>query len=145
MINADKQWQVDAVFLQIHRKQAYRQQRGRCFWCGIEMEKNGKRHGQPLRPNHCTTDHVIPTAKGGRDHPDNIVAACNRCNNERGDRPADQWVLLLARRVPKQQVADVLQKLTKFGISVAIGHPEQSAPMQSTPDCPPRKETEPAP
>lgn len=27
-----------------------------------------------------TVDHVIPKAKGGTDHPTNLVAACARCN-----------------------------------------------------------------
>jgi 5-methylcytosine-specific restriction endonuclease McrA len=33
-----------------------------------------------------TVDHVIPVNKGGTDHPENLVAACNRCNYGMGNR-----------------------------------------------------------
>jgi 5-methylcytosine-specific restriction endonuclease McrA len=42
-----------------------------CFWCGEEAN---------------TCDHVIPVARGGSDDPDNLVAACKRCNFSRQDR-----------------------------------------------------------
>ena len=33
-----------------------------------------------------TVDHVIPMAKGGTDHPLNLVACCSRCNTAFGDK-----------------------------------------------------------
>ena len=33
-----------------------------------------------------TVDHVLPVSKGGTDEPDNLLAACNRCNSSRGNR-----------------------------------------------------------
>lgn len=33
-----------------------------------------------------TVDHVIPISKGGTDEPDNLVAACTRCNYSKGNR-----------------------------------------------------------
>ena len=33
-----------------------------------------------------TVDHVIPISKGGNDLPDNLVAACARCNYSKSDR-----------------------------------------------------------
>lgn len=143
MIYAADPKMVAAVFLKISRKRAFREQRGRCFWCNRDMAK--KRKKGVLPSNQCTTEHLIPTAKGGTDQDWNIVAACNRCNNERGDMPADQWLLKIRKHIGEPHFAAVLQKLTKCGISVAIGHPEQSAPMPVTPDCPPPKEKAPAP
>jgi 5-methylcytosine-specific restriction endonuclease McrA len=32
------------------------------------------------------TDHVIPKALGGTDHPTNLVAACGPCNSRKGAR-----------------------------------------------------------
>lgn len=43
-----------------------------CQYCGSE--------------NATTVDHVIPISKGGTDDPDNLVAACTRCNYSKGDR-----------------------------------------------------------
>ena len=37
-----------------------------------------------------TTEHVVPRLKGGPSWPENEVAACRRCNSERGHRgPVD--------------------------------------------------------
>ena len=33
-----------------------------------------------------TVDHVIPISKGGTDEPDNLLAACTRCNYSKGNR-----------------------------------------------------------
>lgn len=44
---------------------------GRCFWCD---EKSVD----------LTRDHIIPRAANGPDDTNNIVAACFRCNGERG-------------------------------------------------------------
>ena len=42
-----------------------------CVYCGDEAD---------------TVDHLIPINKGGTDHPQNLVAACSRCNYAFGDR-----------------------------------------------------------
>lgn len=47
-------------------------QNHRCCWCGA-------------RPDYLTFDHVLPINKGGSDHPDNLVMACEPCNRERGN------------------------------------------------------------
>ena len=33
-----------------------------------------------------SVDHIIPRSKGGTDYPDNLVAACSRCNYSKGDK-----------------------------------------------------------
>jgi len=43
-----------------------------CQYCGSE--------------NATTVDHVIPISKGGTDDPENLVAACSRCNYSKGNR-----------------------------------------------------------
>ena len=40
-----------------------------CHWCGA-----------PAR----TVDHLVERDRGGSDDPDNLVAACTRCNSSRG-------------------------------------------------------------
>jgi hypothetical protein len=42
-----------------------------CQYCGAEAN---------------TVDHVVPISKGGNDYPDNLVAACARCNYSKSDR-----------------------------------------------------------
>lgn len=52
----------------------YRQQRGRCWWCGEELF------------GVYQIDHRVPLAKGGSDHEDNLCLACPRCNKIKSDK-----------------------------------------------------------
>lgn len=47
-----------------------------------------------------TTDHVVPRALGGRDTWTNLVCACVRCNNRKGNRTPEQAEMRL-RRPPR--------------------------------------------
>jgi 5-methylcytosine-specific restriction endonuclease McrA len=40
-----------------------------------------------------TVDHIIPVAKGGTDDPENLVAACRKCNFSKQDKMPDEFVL----------------------------------------------------
>jgi 5-methylcytosine-specific restriction endonuclease McrA len=50
-----------------------------CLYCGREF------HRQQL-----TRDHVVPQSQGGRDHWENVVAACFHCNSRKGGRTPQQ-------------------------------------------------------
>ena len=63
-------------------------QHGRCFWCG--------RAFSTLVPP--TTDHVVPRVKGGPSWRENEVAACRRCNGERGHQGPVEWLEECVRR-----------------------------------------------
>lgn len=63
-------------------------QGGRCFWCGQEF-------GRLVAP---TVDHLVPRAKGGPSWAENEVAACRRCNAERGQRSPVEWLEECGRR-----------------------------------------------
>lgn len=81
------------------------------------------RHGRDRRPafaqiklrdgRHCaycggfgeTIDHVIPQSRGGLDTWDNLVCACQRCNNRKADRtPVEAGMKLLW--VPRPVIPD---------------------------------------
>ncbi len=55
---------------------------GTCIWCG--------RLFVPLITP--TTEHVVPRLKGGPSWLENEVAACRRCNGERGHRGPVEWL-----------------------------------------------------
>lgn len=59
-----------------------------CVWCGRAFERQ-------VVP---TTDHLVPRAKGGPSWLENEVAACRRCNAERGHRGAADWLEECLRR-----------------------------------------------
>lgn len=33
-----------------------------------------------------TVDHIVAKARGGTDHPDNLISCCRSCNASKGDR-----------------------------------------------------------
>jgi hypothetical protein len=59
-----------------------------CIWCGCGFDPR-------TRP---TTEHVIPRVKGGPSWLENEVAACSRCNRERGHRGVVEWLEECERR-----------------------------------------------
>lgn len=68
----------------LSRKNILRRDGHRCQFCG--------RGDVPL-----TVDHVVPTSRGGEDTWENLVAACVRCNNKKGDRTPDEAHMPLKR------------------------------------------------
>lgn len=48
----------------------------RCVYCGRRAD---------------TRDHVVPRSRGGANTADNLVAACKRCNNAKGDKLLQEW------------------------------------------------------
>jgi hypothetical protein len=59
-----------------------------CIWCGRRFEGL-------VRP---TTEHVVPRVKGGPSWFENEVAACRRCNSERGHASPVEWLEECHRR-----------------------------------------------
>ncbi|MCL6562577.1 MAG: HNH endonuclease [Firmicutes bacterium] len=63
------------------------QQAGRCAWCRRPLWPQPPRwlDAATWYWQHApTVDHVTPRSQGGTDAPANLVAACARCNRERG-------------------------------------------------------------
>ncbi len=48
-----------------------------------------------------TIDHVIPRHRGGKDIWENLVAACVKCNNIKGDRTPEESGMILLNRPKK--------------------------------------------
>ena len=63
-----------------------------CFYCGETPAG--------------TIDHVIPTSRGGKDEPFNLVAACTSCNSSKGAR--NQTVHILHKEMPEKPNEDWL-------------------------------------
>lgn len=60
----------------------------RCVWCGRDFS----------RLNQPTTDHLVPKLKGGPSWIENEVAACRRCNGQRGHSTPIDWLDECERR-----------------------------------------------
>jgi len=59
-----------------------------CIWCG-------RAFAAQIAP---TTEHVVPRVKGGPSWLENEVAACRRCNSDRGHRGPVEWLEECLRR-----------------------------------------------
>ena len=68
-----------------------------CFYCDEPVTAPLRGRSQTDQPpTMATVDHIIPRAYGGGFIEGNLVTACLRCNNSRGDKPASEY--LAARR-----------------------------------------------
>ncbi len=65
-----------------------------CQYCGIQSKK-------------LTEDHVIPKDHGGKSSWTNCVAACNKCNNKKGNRTPEEAGMALLRKPFKPSVNDL--------------------------------------
>ncbi len=69
----------------LSRKNILRRDAYKCQYC--------RRGDVPL-----TIDHIVPKSKGGDDSWENLVAACVRCNNKKGDRTPDDARMALFKK-----------------------------------------------
>lgn len=67
------------------RAKLIKRQKNRCYWCREQMSQGG-----PSDPKSATLDHVTPRSMGGAGSMDNLVAACRKCNNGRGNKPIER-------------------------------------------------------
>jgi len=70
--------------IMLSRKNVLRRDRFRCQYC------SGR--------DKLTIDHVVPKSRGGRDTWENLVAACTRCNNKKGNRTPEEANMRLLRK-----------------------------------------------
>ncbi len=58
----------------------------RCFYCAEPVRRNS-----PDPQHEATEDHVTPISRGGVDFIGNIVPACLRCNQLKGEKTIDEF------------------------------------------------------
>ena len=80
-------WYVKVPYKKVllTRKNIIKRDRHTCQYCGD-------------RKGPMTVDHIIPRRLGGKDRWENLVCACARCNNKKGDRLPNDAGLKLARK-----------------------------------------------
>ncbi|TRZ65985.1 HNH endonuclease [bacterium] len=71
----------------LSRKNILRRDNHRCQYCGSTQ--------------NLTIDHIIPKSKGGDDTWENLVTACIRCNNKKGNRTPEESNMVLRVRPKK--------------------------------------------
>lgn len=72
-----------------------------CYYCGVELQKLSDPVRRVNADNRKTIDHLIPVSKGGTNEESNLVIACRKCNNLKGDMmPYEFEILLIAPQIP---------------------------------------------
>lgn len=80
--------------------------------------------------DHATLDHKIPKSKGGSNARENLVLACNKCNNAKSDRSYEDFVAP-PYRIPVVRAAAPARPPKYFVVPVAKRHfqPSFKAPL----------------
>jgi HNH endonuclease len=81
-----------------------------CIWCG-------RAFGAHVHP---TTEHVVPRVKGGPSWAENEVAACSRCNRERGHRGAVDWLEECRRRGWSPDADRLARSLSALAAAITV-------------------------
>ena len=68
------------------RQRVYDASGNRCVYCSRQFVSGGP--GYPPTPS---IDHDVPTARGGADTEENLVAACKPCNSQKGRRTGEEY------------------------------------------------------
>lgn len=66
-----------------------------------------------------TTEHLVPRIKGGPSWIENEVAACRRCNGERGHRTPGEWIDDCERRGWRPNRDAVVRTLESLQVAIA--------------------------
>src|SRR5690349_11765185 len=90
---------------------------GDCHYCGVHT----------LMPYEClpqdsrlaTRDHKVPRILGGGDG-DNIVLACQRCNNAKGDMAYEEFVELVTRLKAKGKLGRIVSYGKRYARRTAL-------------------------
>jgi hypothetical protein len=80
-----------------------------CIWCARVFTDQ-------VRP---TTEHVVPRVKGGPSWSENEVAACRRCNADRGHTAPVEWLEECTRRGWHPDEPRLLRVLTALAAAIA--------------------------
>lgn len=101
------------------RKRLRRRDGMDCAYCGVRMGYDNKLP----RP---TIDHVVPLHLGGTNGDDNMVLACQSCNEMKGDRPIEE--------LPEAQRERIAAHMRLISGPRAV----KSLTSRSSPQCPQR-------
>lgn len=96
-----------------HKVSAILTQRNLFLRDGYTCQYCQRHRSQLAKKEFLTRDHVIPMARGGKDTWTNVVAACNECNNKKGDRLLDEVGMKLRKEPAKPSVYELWSRAGK--------------------------------
>ncbi len=88
-------------YVKLTKEAIFKRDNYRCQYCGADKK--------PL-----TIDHIVPKVKGGQDSWTNLVTACQKCNNLKGNKSLKQMHMTLLSKPKKPNRIHVLQSKMNF-------------------------------
>jgi|TARA_B100000282_G_scaffold88509_1_gene61873 5-methylcytosine-specific restriction endonuclease McrA len=88
-----------------HRREIILRDNNQCQYCSIELPSD-----------KLTLDHIVPKSKGGKNTWDNLVAACKKCNQKKGNRTPEQANMKLICK-PVKPKYNILRSVGKNQVS----------------------------
>lgn len=79
------------------RQAVFKRDKHLCQYCGSRAD--------------LTIDHVHPRSRGGEDTWENLVAACQKCNNRKGDRRPDEAGMILNTTPRAPRMVEIASEL----------------------------------
>ena len=73
--------------------------------------------GKHFCPDSLTMDHVVPKSRGGKNTWINLVTACKKCNQKKGNKTPTECGMY-PKRKPKAPKANILRTINKNQISI---------------------------
>lgn len=91
-----------------------------CVWCGRTVD---------TELVQATTEHLVPRIKGGPSWIENEVAACRRCNGERGHMTPAEWAAECERRGWQPNLNVIIQALESLQMQITrVGGQRRARP-----------------
>ena len=91
-----------------------------CVWCGRTVDTDLVQ---------ATTEHLVPRIKGGPSWIENEVAACRRCNGERGHMTPAEWAAECERRGWQPNLNVIIQALESLQMQITrVGGQRRARP-----------------
>lgn len=105
LISNERIWKIPPV----NRREVLRRDNHTCQYCGSNK--------------HLTLDHVIPVSRGGQHTWNNVVAACERCNQRKSDRtPLEAGMPLRTNpKAPMHPTVAFAEKFWRYELPPGIG------------------------
>ncbi len=87
------------------RKGIFQRDQNMCQYCSVKFTDK-----------ELTLDHILPKSRGGKNTWDNLVAACKKCNQKKGDRtPVESGMIPINKaKAPKNNLGKITPYLKKI-------------------------------
>ena len=90
----------NSIAVEISRKNILIRDNYTCQYCSLQNKS-------------LTIDHVIPKFRGGQDNWDNLVAACKKCNQKKGEHTPEEAKMPLIKKPKRPNRIHYFQRLVK--------------------------------